>query len=114
VQIAQGAALISNVPHNFTEAAKTIAMTIKHAVGNGYDVVEVTKDAEDEWIDILLSGPGSFLGSADCTPGYYNNEGQSAGPAADLFVGYPAGATAYFAYIEKWRTSGEFEGLDFR
>ena len=74
---------------------------------------DVTKDAEDGWIDLLLSGPGMMLGSSDCTPGYYNNEGHDPGPARRFFVGYPQGATAYFAYIDAWRTSGTFEGLEF-
>ena len=59
-------------------------------------------------------GMGRMLGSPDCTPGYYNNEGQDPGPAARLNVGYPAGATAYFKYLEAWRSSGAFEGLAFR
>ena len=77
-------------------------------------MVEVTKEAEDAWIELLLSGPGMMLGSADCTPGYYNNEGQDAGPARQFFVGYPHGAMAYFAYISEWRNSGAFDGLEFR
>ena len=52
----------------------------------------------------------SFL--ADCTPGYYNNEGQGPSPHS-LLVGYSAGAPAYFRYIDQWRNSGEFEGLEF-
>ena len=114
VQPTQGANLISNVPHNLTEAGKTIALTIRHAIDEGYAEVEVTKQAEDAWIDLLLSGGGMMLGSPDCTPGYYNNEGQDPGPAARLNVGYPQGAMAYFAYIDEWRTSGRFEGLAFR
>jgi cyclohexanone monooxygenase len=114
VQFTQGANLISNVPHNLTDSATTIATTIKHARDHGYDVIEVTKEAEDAWLDLLLSGPGMMLGNSECTPGYYNNEGQDAGPTARFFVGYPAGAMAYFAYIDQWRTSGAFEGLEFR
>ena len=114
VQPTQGANLISNVPHNLTEAGKTIAMLIQHARAAGRAEIEVTKAAEDAWVDLLLSGPGRMLGSLDCTPGYYNNEGQDAGPAANFFVGYPAGAMAYFRYLEDWRTTGAFDGLAFR
>ena len=110
----QGANLISNVPHNLTEAGRTIAVTVKHALDRGAREIEVSKAAEDAWVDLLLSGPGGMLGSPDCTPGYYNNEGRDPGPAARHYVGYPAGATAYFAYIDGWRTSGAFAGLDFR
>jgi cyclohexanone monooxygenase len=114
VQPTQGANLISNVPHNLTDAAKTIALTIQHALEEGYDEVEVTEEAEDAWIELLLTGPGTMLANPECTPGYYNNEGQPARPGGELFVGYPAGAMAYFQYIDRWRNKGDFEGLEFR
>jgi cyclohexanone monooxygenase len=74
----------------------------------------VTRDAETAWIELLLTGMGRMIGSPDCTPGYYNNEGQPAGPAARLAVGHPGGAMAYFRYIDEWRKSARFEGLEFR
>ena len=114
VQPTQGANLISNVPHNLTEAGQTIAMIVRHALDHGHAEVELTKEAEDAWIELLLSGPGMMLGSPDCTPGYYNNEGQLGGPGRELFVGYPTGAMAYFQYLDAWRRTGEFEGLEFR
>lgn len=114
VQPTQGANLISNVPHNLTESGKTIAMTIKHAIDNGFKEIEVSQAAEDAWIELLLTNQGGMLGSPDCTPGYYNNEGQAAGPGAKYHVGYPHGAMAYFNYIREWRESGEFDGIEFR
>ncbi len=114
VQPTQGANLISNVPHNLTEGGKTIAMTVKHALDVGAHQVEVTAEAQEAWVNLLLTGMGRMMGAPDCTPGYYNNEGQDPGPAARLNVGYPAGATAFFKYIDAWRSSGEFEGLSFR
>jgi cyclohexanone monooxygenase len=110
----QGANLISNVPHNLTEGGKTIAAIVRHALDTGAREVEVTREAEDAWIKLLLSGPGMLIGSLDCTPGYYNNEGQDAGMRAKLNVGYPLGAQAYFKYLDDWRTSGRFDGLTFR
>ncbi len=114
VQPGQGANLISNIPHNLTEAGKTIAMIVKHALDNGHREVEVTKEAEDAWLELLLSGPGMTLGSPDCTPGYYNNEGQPGGRGWELLVGYPQGPMAYFQYLDEWRSTGTFEGLEFR
>src|SRR4029078_13290274 len=52
VQPTQGANLISNVPHNLTESGRTIALTIKHAIDGGHEEIEVTKDAEDEWVEL--------------------------------------------------------------
>lgn len=114
VQPTQGANLISNVPHNLTEAARTIALMVRHAQVNGFKEIEVTKEAEDRWVELLLTGAGRMIGSPDCTPGYYNNEGREPGPAAKLNVGHPAGPTAYFKYIDGWRNGGQFEGLQFR
>ena len=114
VQPTQGANLISNVPHNLTEAGRTIAVTVKHALDHGHTQIEVTREAQNAWVDLLLSGPGMMLGSLDCTPGYYNNEGQTFGPTGKYSVGYPAGPSAYFKYIDAWRASGTFEGLAFR
>jgi cyclohexanone monooxygenase len=115
VQPTQGANLISNIPHNLTDSGRTIATTIEHALDNGFDEVEVTEQAEDAWVELLLSGTDfGIIGSPDCTPGYYNNEGQPLGKGRALFVGYPMGAMAFFQYIDAWRSSGDFEGLEFR
>ena len=112
----QAANLISNVPHNLVEAGRTIAAIIDHAQSTGAEQVEVTAEAEDAWIELLESNPRRFAGgSPDCTPGYYNNEGQELTPAAfRSSLGYPDGPVAYFEYIEQWRTSGDFAGLEFR
>ena len=78
--------------------------------------VEVTKEAEDAWLELLATNTMSVFGEGlnSCTPGYYNNEGQPAGPAARWAVGYPAGALAFFQYLDEWRTRGDFEGLELR
>jgi len=114
VGFTQGANLISNVPHNLTESGKTIAMIVQHALEGGYREVEVTAEAEEAWLDLLRSGTGGILANADCTPGYYNNEGQPQGIGWAQMAGYPAGAMAYFQYLDGWRTRGDFEGLEFR
>ena len=112
---AQGANLISNIPHNLTEAGATIASVIAHAEDVGAAAVEVSEAAESAWLAKLQTGGRSFGGDQTCTPGYYNNEGQDVGPGARLnSLGYPDGPVAYFDYIRDWRDSGDFEGLDFR
>ena len=114
VQPTQGANLISNVPHNLTDAARTIALLVKHAEEQGKREIEVTQEAEEAWVALMLTAVGRMTSSPDCTPGYYNNEGKDPGAAAKLAVGFPAGAAAYFKYIEEWRNTGKFEGLSLR
>jgi cation diffusion facilitator CzcD-associated flavoprotein CzcO len=112
VQLGQGGNFVANVPHNLLDAARTISAVISHMLNAGFDVVEVTRAAEDAWMDQLAPNPvmTSFL--ANCTPGYYNNEGQGPSPHS-LLSGYQQGAPAYFRYIDAWRTSGTFAGLEF-
>ena len=112
VQPTQGANLIANVPHNIAESGRAIARIVGHALKAGAETVEVTQEAQDNWVELLLSGPARMLGNPDCTPGYYNNEGQPS-EQARYYVGYPAGALAYFRYLEGWLAGGEFDGLEF-
>ncbi len=115
VQPTQGANLISNVPHNLTEAGQTIAADRAHTPS--------TTGAERGRGDRRKPRrPGSsccspawavMIGSPDCTPGYYNNEGQTRGPRLGFNVGYPPAPSAYFKYIDDWRRSGTFDGLTF-
>jgi cyclohexanone monooxygenase len=117
VGAAQGAALISNYPHNLTEAGRTAATIIRHALDNGMTSVECTEEAEAGWLEVLASNPRlSIIGSTDCTPGYYNNEGQGyeTSSGVGLGQGYPGGALAFFEHISKWLDTGDFEGLDLR
>ena len=112
---AQAANLVSNIPHNLVEAAQTIATIVAEAESRGATEVEVTAEAEEVWVDRLLGAGRVFGNNSDCTPGYYNNEGQSAGRRGLLnSAGYPEGPVAYFAYIDRWRRSGDFDGLEFR
>ena len=111
----QGANLISNVTQNLTEAGTTIACVVAHALQIGAEVVEPSKEAEHAWVEQIASSPGTLFGNLECTPGYYNNEGKGFGRREKLnSSGYPKGAVAYFRYIDQWRRSGKFEGLDFQ
>ena len=111
----QGANLISNITYNLVEAGTTIAAVVSHALAVGADQVEVTEEAEQAWVALLDGNSQSFLGNPDCTPGYYNNEGRPVGRRERLNAsGDPAGPVAYFEFIDRWRSSGAFEGLEFR
>jgi thioredoxin reductase len=113
VQLGGGANFVANVPHNLSDSARTVAAVVAHATGEGYDRVEVTRQAQDAWMEQMVSNPAirSFLTS--CTPGYYNNEGGDLSESP-LFGGYVHGAASYFRYIEQWRSRGDFAGLEFR
>jgi cation diffusion facilitator CzcD-associated flavoprotein CzcO len=115
IGFSQAANLISNVTHNYSESGKTIAAVVAHALEVGAEEVEVTEEAQAAWLALLEGSVRAFMGSPECTPGYYNNEGQPIGPKERRNgSGYPAGPVAFFDYIDRWRTSGTFDGLTFR
>ena len=105
-----------NFAHVLDEQAGHIAAVCAEAARRGVRVVEPTAAAEAAWVATIRErarDQHAFL--AGCTPGYYNNEGQPAGPGAMLnMAGYPEGPVAYFHYIDRWRSSGDFDGLEFR
>jgi cation diffusion facilitator CzcD-associated flavoprotein CzcO len=109
-QIWQGGTFVANVPHNLNDAAKSVAAIVRHMSDHGFRQVEVSRAAEDAWLEQLT--PNAIMVSflANCTPGYYNDEGSGRSP---LFGGYQHGPPAYFRYIEQWRNAGEFAGLEF-
>jgi len=113
VQPNQAGNMISNIPHNIVDHARTIATVVAHAEGGGIAEVEPTEAAERAWVELILTGQGSMLGSPDCTPGYYNNEGQGWSQQFRQAQGHPDGPQGFFEHIETWRQAGKFEGLRF-
>ncbi|MFV0306680.1 MAG: monooxygenase, partial [Desertimonas sp.] len=115
VGLPQGANLAANVTSNYTEASLTVAAILAHATEIGARQVECTAAAEADWVAAIEAAPAGIVGGAECTPGYYNNEGQPEGRRNKLNLGgYPAGPVAFFEYMDTWRSGGEFPGVEFR
>lgn len=113
--LSQAANLVSNITHNLTEAATATAAIIKHAEAIAAKEVEASQEAENKWVSQFENDFLAMIGGADCTPGYYNNEGKPTGRKERLNAsGYPQGPAAYFNYLKKWSQDGKFTGLEFR
>ncbi|WP_391653826.1 flavin-containing monooxygenase [Streptomyces tamarix] len=114
VQQFTGGVRFSNLSHNLSEAAKTVAAVVAHAVSEGVDVVEVTREAEDSWMEQVGVDPEwrDFLATG-CTPGYINNEGTDLGAhhLFDEFAG--ADGPGFFRLLQQWRAARDFDGLKF-
>ena len=61
---------------------------------------------------IRRTGAGCRALLESCTPGYYNNEGRMSDAAA-LGFPYGPGPVAFVELLRRWRSSGDFEGLEF-
>ena len=110
----QQAGFTVNFPHRLDEQARHVAFVIRQARERGAHAIEVSPEAEREWVEtvIRLSGMGrQFL--EECTPGYYNNEGKpDQRSAQDGYYG--AGPVQYFSVLRQWREGGAMPGLDIR
>lgn len=110
----QGSGLAANVTSNYETTGTTIAAIIKHARDVGAREVEVSELAEADWVSEVDNAPSTIVGGPDCTPGYYNNEGEVEGLREKRNLGvHPIGPIGFHDYIAEWRSSGKFEGLEF-
>ena len=111
VQPTQGANLISNVPHNLTEAGRTIAVDRparagrRRQAGRGH-----ARRPRTPGSSCCSPASGRMMGAPDCTPGYYNNEGQPRADAPSTTSATPPAPTAYFKYIDDWRIERQVRG----
>jgi cyclohexanone monooxygenase len=75
--------------------------------------IEPTAAAEEAWIETIRSAgyqaPDFYN---NCTPGYYNNEGQSGVTIWD--ESYSPGPAAFNDLMQAWRDKGDLEGLDLK
>ena len=81
---------------------------------NNARTVETTVEAEDDWVATInkLANLGKRF-YAECTPGYYNEEGKENG--SGFFSGqYGGGAPEFFKILEDWRADGELQGLEIK
>jgi cyclohexanone monooxygenase len=101
-----------NFPHALNEQSKHIAYIVQHALENGIQTLEASEQAETEWVRTIIQkarGGLSFL--EECTPGYYNNEGQP-GERNGQNGFYGGGSIEFFKLLEDWRARGGLEGLE--
>ncbi|GAC1365498.1 MAG: hypothetical protein NVSMB4_20770 [Acidimicrobiales bacterium] len=77
--------------------------------------VEATVEAEQEWVDEMREK--ARLGVRfyrECTPGYYNNEGQVGNPNGFFAGTYGAGSVRFFEILREWRSDGRLNGVELR
>ncbi|TXL76830.1 NAD(P)/FAD-dependent oxidoreductase [Vineibacter terrae] len=107
-------ALAPNFPHMLIEQADHIAYIVRRCLASGCDAVEPTAAGEAEWTaTIMKAGVFRKAYQEDCTPGYYNAEGQLSERNIQNGV-YGRGAPAFIAILDAWRAAGDCHGLEFQ
>ncbi len=104
--------LTVNFPYMGNEQAKHLAYIIKRALDKGIQSLEVSEEAEAEWVDAVLrlaEGRAEF--AEQCTPGYYNNEGKPGKQTRQNFF-YFGGPAEFVEILEAWRADDSLKGLE--
>ncbi|MGZ6040149.1 MAG: flavin-containing monooxygenase [Phenylobacterium sp.] len=102
----------ANFPHMINEQSKHIAYVLKHCADHQVRVAEPSQEAEDAWVQTIIDLSimrQKFL--EECTPGYYNNEGNVQAMSARN-GSYGAGPVAFVKVLEDWRAEGSLRGLE--
>ena len=104
--------LSPNMTAMFDDQAVHVAYIIDEVKKRGRAVVEVTAEAEDAWVKqiVAFAGSGAMAFLEECTPGYYNREGKSAGANMQNSP-YAPGINAFNALLQQWRDAGELGGM---
>ena len=104
----------ANFPHSMDEQSQHIAYIVSECLSGNVREIEASKEAEDAWVEeiISLARTGEPF-QAECTPGYYNNEGQP-NPKSVQSQSYGKGPNAFFKKLKAWREDGNMPGMNQR
>ncbi|WP_067693838.1 flavin-containing monooxygenase [Nocardia jejuensis] len=95
----------------FDQQAGHIAYIVAHAFETGATMVEPTAEAVDQWCTTVReTAVDNSNFQRECTPGYYNNEGEQQ-IRSHLGDPYWPGFHAFEDLLEAWRATGELPGL---
>ena len=101
----------ANYPHMLNEQSKHVAYLVTEARARQARVMEASEAAEQGWVQTIMDAAISRQKfNEECTPGYYNNEGQPNALAARN-GSYGKGSIAFIRLLEDWRARGDLEGL---
>ncbi|WP_455833820.1 flavin-containing monooxygenase [Pseudarthrobacter siccitolerans] len=102
-----------NIPFRMHIQASHVVELITTLVDSGVTSMEVKREAELAWdahmAELRLSGAAIAKSVQECTPSYYNNEGNTSGnivPA--IAAGYPGGTFGFRKQIDAWRAEERF------
>jgi cyclohexanone monooxygenase len=96
----------------YDQQGSHIAYIIKEALARGAKTVEVTEDAQDEWVRTIRATAVAPHSSMACTPGYYNNEGVAAKRSPMFGEVYAPGYNAFDDVLKEWRSKGDLAGIE--
>ena len=104
-----------NVPQSLNEQALHVTYILDEVKARAVRSVEASVQGEAGWVAEMHSK--AYLGQefrAECTPGYYNNEGQVGNANGFFSFSYGGGPLRFFEILKQWRAAGSLDGCTLR
>jgi cation diffusion facilitator CzcD-associated flavoprotein CzcO len=105
----------ANIAANYELQGEHIAYVIAEALRRGVTSLEPTQEAQDAWCaTVKETAIDNSAFDAECTPGYYNNEGGGGGEGIRSHLGepYAPGFYAFGDLLSVWRDKSDLDGLE--
>jgi cation diffusion facilitator CzcD-associated flavoprotein CzcO len=89
-----------------------VAYMVSEARTRGHDVLEPSPEAVKDYVTEIrrLARKGERFWS-ECTPGFYNNEGDTKKKIGYFSESYGGGAKRFFEILDEWRRNGSMRGM---
>jgi cation diffusion facilitator CzcD-associated flavoprotein CzcO len=103
-----------SLPLVFEQQGEHIAWLIRETMARGAAALEPSAKAEAQWVhDVKASGPDMAPIVRECTPGYYNNEGEE---QVRWYLGdsWGPGWQPWLDLIDDWKAQGTLPGMILR
>jgi len=100
-----------NFSHMIEQQARHVAYILGRASREGVKVMEVTEQAEADWVaEVERAAVSQVDFQRECTPSYFNFEGDLSRLNARNSV-YGGGFSAFYARLADWRARGDMAGF---
>jgi hypothetical protein len=101
----------NNFPHTLEELGRHVAYVVRYAKDHGIDAIEVTAEAEADWVRFHEGKAVRLLRTwRDCTPSYFNQEGHPE-PRIARDGSYGGSVMEFTGILEQWRKTDELPGM---
>lgn len=105
-----------NAAHILDEQARYVAHLVSTSMRHDAQLIEASSAAVSEWVSVIAESPENqalLRFYSECTPGYYNAEGD-ASDQSELYSGgkYGPGPLAYYSILHDWAESPGLPGYE--
>ena len=101
-----------NFTYMLDSQSRHIAAVLADVKARDVKSLDPTQQAEEDWLALVTAPNAMTEYLANCTPGYYNAEGNAKAANDGFLQGhYPEGGLRFYEMLAEWRAKGDYAGL---